>query len=183
MIALANRQLEAIERAGDLDGGGVEVGDSRTGNEPSNSNEEGQSGSDNGEGDAGKLGSGPTIESPEVANVGEQGWIYVGRWRNGGWDPRYSLVIDKSLPLPCKDDYLEIRNSVGFNGGFPEFPRWEGGLTRIAPYALAPGTAVEVLEVHNDIGWRNFTWAQVKIVDPKDVSKEAADQAGGGCAA
>lgn len=97
--------------------------------------------------------------------IGKEGWIYIGKFHNdGSLNSGYTstIEIDGNTNIHIGET-LNIATSAGFNDHYPVFPRYEKGLSRIFPHSLNQGTTVIVLDVVNDVGLRNFTWAKVRV--------------------
>lgn len=111
--------------------------------------------------------SAPSKEAPVVGKVG---WIYVGKYndRQAVWNTQgYNKTIEGYLGVKIKKgDPLVISKEVGFNSFKPKFPTYTKGLKRIFPYSLMVGTKVKVNEVADDVGLKDFTWANVTVISP-----------------
>ena len=104
---------------------------------------------------------------PKDPAIGKVAWIFIGKYNNSKnlWDSSYHKTIEEYDNSNIKsENELIIAVNVGFNNEKPEFPKYEKGINKVFPYSLSPGSRVKVLEVADDVGWRSFTRARVKII-------------------
>ena len=97
---------------------------------------------------------------------GKVAWIYIGKYDKSDqeWSDDFQKTIEGFEKNQIKvNDVLTISLDVGFNRNKPKFPSYEKGLKRTFPYSISLGVKVNI--VTDSVGMRNFTWAEVEIIE------------------